>query len=184
MFLEQRDQSLEALVAMGFDGYAIGGLSVGEPKEEMFKVIRHTALRLPEDQPRYVMGVGKPEDLVEGVRRGVDMFDCVMPTRNARNSHLFIDAGVLKLRNAANRTHEGPIDEACDCYTCKNYSRAYLHHLDKCGEILGATLNTIHNLRHYQRVMQGLRDAIATQALDQFVQQFYERQGRSVPSFD
>ena len=184
MFLDQRDQSLEALVEMGFDGYAIGGLSVGEPKDEMFKVMRHTAPRLPKDQPRYVMGVGKPEDLVEGVRRGVDMFDCVMPTRNARNSHLFIDAGVLKLRNAANRTHEGPIDEACDCYTCKHYSRAYLHHLDKCGEILGATLNTIHNLQHYQRVMQGLRDAIATQTLDQFVQQFFERQGRSVPSFD
>ena len=124
MFLDQRDQSLEALVEMGFDGYAIGGLSVGEPKDDMFKVMRHTAPLLPYNQPRYVMGVGKPEDLVEGVRRGVDMFDCVMPTRNARNSHLFIDTGVLRLRNAANRTHEGPIDETCDCYTCQNYSRA------------------------------------------------------------
>jgi len=182
MFLDQRDQSLEALVDMGFDGYAIGGLSVGEPKDEMFKVMRHTAPLLPVNQPRYVMGVGKPEDLFEGVRRGVDMFDCVMPTRNARNSHLFIDTGVLKLRNAANRTDEGPIDETCDCYTCQNYSRAYLHHLDKCGEILGATLNTIHNLRHYQRVMEGLRGAIEVGQLDQFVTEFYAKRGLTPPS--
>jgi queuine tRNA-ribosyltransferase len=182
MFLDQRDQSLEALVEMGFDGYAIGGLSVGEPKDEMFKVMRHTAPLLPVNQPRYVMGVGKPEDLVEGVRRGVDMFDCVMPTRNARNSHLFIDTGVLKLRNAANRTYEGPIDETCDCYTCQNYSRAYLHHLDKCGEILGATLNTIHNLRHYQRVMEGLRGAIEVGQLDQFVTEFYAKRGMTPPN--
>ena len=182
MFLDQRDQSLEALVEMGFDGYAIGGLSVGEPKDEMFKVMRHTAPMLPVNQPRYVMGVGKPEDLVEGVRRGVDMFDCVMPTRNARNSHLFIDTGVLKLRNAANRTYEGPIDETCDCYTCQNYSRAYLHHLDKCGEILGATLNTIHNLRHYQRVMEGLRGAIEVGQLDQFVTEFYAKRGMTPPN--
>lgn len=181
MFLDQRDQSLEALVEMGFDGYAIGGLSVGEPKDEMFKVMRHTAPLLPADQPRYVMGVGKPEDLVEGVRRGVDMFDCVMPTRNARNSHLFTDTGVLKLRNAANRTYDGPIDDTCDCYTCKNYSRAYLHHLDKCGEILGATLNTIHNLRHYQRVMEGLRGAIEVGQLDQFVTEFYAKRGLTPP---
>jgi queuine tRNA-ribosyltransferase len=184
MFLDQRGQSLEALVDMGFDGYAIGGLSVGEPKDEMFKVMRHTAPLLPSNQPRYVMGVGKPEDLVEGVRRGVDMFDCVMPTRNARNSHLFIDTGVLKLRNAANRTYEGPIDETCDCYTCQNYSRAYLHHLDKCGEILGATLNTIHNLRHYQRVMEGLRGAIEEGQLDQFVTEFYAKRGMEVPDLD
>ena len=184
MFLDQRDQSLEALVDMGFDGYAIGGLSVGEPKDEMFKVMRHTAPRLPKNQPRYVMGVGKPGDLVEGVRRGMDMFDCVMPTRNARNSHVFIDTGVLRLRNAANRTYEGPIDETCDCYTCQNYSRAYLHHLDKCGEILGATLNTIHNLRHYQRVMEGLRDAIEVRQLDQFVTEFYAKRGMEVPDLD
>ena len=184
MFLDQRDQSLEALIEMGFDGYAIGGLSVGEPKDEMFKVMRHTAPRLPKNQPRYVMGVGKPEDLVEGVRRGMDMFDCVMPTRNARNSHLFIDTGVLRLRNAANRTYEGPIDETCDCYTCQNYSRAYLHHLDKCGEILGATLNTIHNLRHYQRVMEGLRSAIEVGQLDQFVTEFYAKRGMEVPDLD
>ena len=182
MFLDQRDQSLEALVEMGFDGYAIGGLSVGEPKDEMFKVMRHTVPLLPDNQPRYVMGVGKPEDLVEGVRRGVDMFDCVMPTRNARNSHLFIDTGVLKLRNAANRTYEGPIDETCDCYTCRNYSRAYLHHLDKCGEILGATLNTINNLRHYQRVMEGLRGAIEVGQLDQFVTEFYAKRGMTPPN--
>ena len=182
MFLDQRDQSLKALVEMGFDGYAIGGLSVGEPKDEMFKVMRHTAPLLPDNQPRYVMGVGKPEDLVDGVRRGVDMFDCVMPTRNARNSHLFIDTGVLKLRNAANRTYEGPIDETCDCYTCQNYSRAYLHHLDKCGEILGATLNTIHNLRHYQRVMEGLRGAIEVGQLDQFVAEFYVKRGMTLPN--
>ena len=184
MFLDQRDQSLEALVEMGFDGYAIGGLSVGEPKDEMFKVMRHTAPRLPKNQPRYVMGVGKPEDLVEGVRRGVDMFDCVMPTRNARNSHLFTDTGVLRLRNAANRSYERPIDETCDCYTCQNYSRAYLHHLDRCGEILGATLNTIHNLRHYQRVMEGLRDAIEVSQLDQFVTEFYAKRGMEVPDLD
>ena len=184
MFLDQRDKSLEALVEMGFDGYAIGGLSVGEPKDEMLKVMRHTAPRLPENQPRYVMGVGKPEDLVEGVRRGVDMFDCVMPTRNARNSHLFIDTGILKLRNAANRTYEGPIDVTCDCYTCENYSRAYLHHLDKCGEILGATLNTIHNLRHYQSVMEGLRTAIEAGQLDQFVAEFYAKRGAEAPDLD
>ena len=123
------------------------------------------------------MGVGKPEDLVEGVRRGIDMFDCVMPTRNARNGHLFIDTGILKLRNAANRTDEGPIDKHCDCYTCKNYSRAYLHHLDKCGEILGATLNTIHNLRHYQRLMEGLRSAIERGKLDVFLTDFYSKRG-------
>jgi len=184
MFLDQRNQSLEALVEMGFDGYAIGGLSVGEPKDEMFKVMRHTAPLLPADQPRYVMGVGKPEDLVEGVRRGVDMFDCVMPTRNARNSHLFTDTGVLKLRNAANRRYDGPIDDTCDCYTCQNYSRAYLHHLDKCGEILGATLNTIHNLRHYQRVMEGLRGAIEIGKLDEFVTEFYSKRGIYVPDLD
>ena len=184
MFLEQRDRSLDALVEMGFDGYAIGGLSVGEPKDEMLKVLHHTAPRLPFDQPRYVMGVGKPEDLVEGVRRGVDMFDCVMPTRNARNAHIFTDAGVLKLRNAVHRTADIPLDPHCDCYTCQHYSRAYLYHLDKCGEILGATLNTIHNLRHYQRVMTGLRGAIESGELDQFVKNFYEKQGLVVPSVD
>ena len=184
MYLDQRDRSLDALVEMGFDGYAIGGLSVGEPKDDMFRVMRHTAPRLPETQPRYVMGVGKPEDLVEGVRRGVDMFDCVMPTRNARNGHLFTDRGVLKLRNAANRTYEGSIDDSCDCYTCQNYSRAYLHHLDKCGEILGATLNTIHNLRHYQRLMEGLRAAIEARQVDRFVLEFYAKRGLEAPDLE
>ena len=184
MYLDQRDRSLDALVEMGFDGYAIGGLSVGEPKDDMFRVMRHTAPRLPETQPRYVMGVGKPEDLVEGVRRGVDMFDCVMPTRNARNGHLFTDRGVLKLRNAANRTYEGSIDDSCDCYTCQNYSRAYLHHLDKCGEILGATLNTIHNLRHYQRLMEGLRAAIEVRQVDRFVLEFYAKRGQEAPDLE
>ena len=184
MYLDQRDRSLDALVEMGFDGYAIGGLSVGEPKDDMFRVMRHTAPRLPETQPRYVMGVGKPEDLVEGVRRGVDMFDCVMPTRNARNGHLFTDRGVLKIRNAANRTYEGAIDDSCDCYTCQNYSRAYLHHLDKCGEILGATLNTIHNLRHYQRLMEGLRAAIESRQVDRFVLDFYAKRGLEAPDLE
>ena len=184
MYLDQRDRSLDALVEMGFDGYAIGGLSVGEPKDDMFRVMRHTAPRLPETQPRYVMGVGKPEDLVEGVRRGVDMFDCVMPTRNARNGHLFTDRGVLKLRNAANRTYEGSIDDSCDCYTCRNYSRAYLHHLDKCGEILGATLNTIHNLRYYQRLMEGLRAAIEARQVDRFVLEFYAKRGLEAPDLE
>ncbi len=182
MFLDQRDQSLEALVEMGFDGYAIGGLSVGEPKDEMFKVMGYTAPKLPTDQPRYVMGVGKPEDLVEGVRRGVDMFDCVMPTRNARNAHIFTDTGVLKLRNAVNRSLDEPLDPNCDCYTCQHYSRAYLYHLDKCGEILGATLNTVHNLRHYQRVMAGLREAIAEQRLEAYVSDFYAQKGIAVPT--
>jgi len=184
MFLDQRDQSLEALVEMGFDGYAIGGLSVGEPKDEMFKVMGYTAPKLPTDQPRYVMGVGKPEDLVEGVRRGVDMFDCVMPTRNARNAHIFTDTGVLKLRNAVNRSLDEPLDPNCDCYTCQHYSRAYLYHLDKCGEILGATLNTIHNLRHYQRVMAGLREAIAEQRLEAYVSDFYAQKGLAVPTLE
>lgn len=182
MFLDQRDKSLEALVEMGFDGYAIGGLSVGEPKEDMIRIIEHTAPKIPQDKPRYLMGVGKPEDLVESVRRGIDMFDCVMPTRNARNGHLFVTEGVVKIRNAKHRNDTSPLDENCDCYTCKNYSRSYLHHLDKCNEILGARLNTIHNLRYYQRVMQGLRDAIDADDLDGFVKEFYAQKGLPVPA--
>ena len=174
MYEGLRDVSLAGLEAIGFDGYAIGGLSVGEPKEDMIRIIDHTAPKIPEDKPRYLMGVGKPEDLVESVRRGIDMFDCVMPTRNARNGHLFVTEGVVKIRNAKHRNDTSPLDEKCDCYTCKNYSRSYLHHLDKCNEILGARLNTIHNLRYYQRVMQGLRDAIDAGTLDAFVQEFYE----------
>jgi len=182
MYEGLRDVSLQGLEEIGFDGYAIGGLSVGEPKEDMIRILDHTTDKIPAHKPRYLMGVGKPEDLVEGVRRGVDMFDCVMPTRNARNGHLFVTSGIVKIRNAAHKTDTGPLDDKCDCYTCKNYSRSYLHHLDKCNEILGARLNTIHNLRYYQRVMQGLRDAIAEQKLDEFVADFYAQKDMPVPA--
>lgn len=181
MYESLRDESLEGLTQIGFDGYAIGGLSVGEPKDEMVKILDYIAHQLPEDKPRYLMGVGKPEDLVEGVRRGVDMFDCVMPTRNARNGHLFVDTGVVKIRNATNKKDTRPLDETCDCYTCRNFSRAYLHHLDKCKEILGSQLNTIHNLRFYQRLMQGLRDALDQGTLSDFVAEFYRKRGLDVP---
>jgi len=181
MYEDLREVSVNGLTSIGFDGYAIGGLSVGEPKEEMIKILDHTTPLIPEDKPRYLMGVGKPEDLVEGVRRGIDMFDCVMPTRNARNGHLFVNTGVVKIRNASNKTDTGPLDPTCDCYTCKNYSRAYLHHLDKCKEILGSQLNTMHNLRFYQRVMKGLRDAIEQGKLDDFVNEFYALRGLPVP---
>ena len=181
VYEDLRDESLAGLLDIGFDGYAVGGLAVGEPKHEMHKVLEHTCPKIPADKPRYLMGVGKPEDLVEGVRRGIDMFDCVMPTRNARNGHLFTTEGVVKIRNAKHKTDTGPLDADCDCYTCKNYSRSYLHHLDKCNEILGARLNTIHNLRFYQRVMEGLRGAIEQGKLDDFVADFYARQGKPVP---
>src|SRR6187551_1575829 len=153
MYENLRTESLTGLVEIGFDGYAIGGLSVGEPKEDMLRILESLTPQMPKHKPRYLMGVGKPADLVEGVRRGVDMFDCVMPTRNARNGHLFTSEGVIKLRNAKYRDDIGPLDAQCDCYTCKNFSRSYLHHLDKCNEMLGAQLNTIHNLRYYQRIM-------------------------------
>jgi queuine tRNA-ribosyltransferase len=181
MYEDLREVSVKGLTDIGFDGYAIGGLSVGEPKEEMIKILDHTTPLIPEDKPRYLMGVGKPEDLVEGVRRGIDMFDCVMPTRNARNGHLFVTNGVIKLRNSRYKTDTSPLDAECDCYTCKNYSRAYLHHLDKCKEILGSQLNTIHNLRFYQRVMKGLRDAIEQGKLDNFVSEFYALRDLPVP---
>lgn len=176
-----RDVSLDGLLEIGFDGYAVGGLAVGEPKEDMHRILDHVCPKIPADKPRYLMGVGKPEDLVEGVRRGIDMFDCVMPTRNARNGHLFTTDGVVKIRNAKYREDTSTLDADCDCYTCKNYTRSYLYHLDKCNEILGARLNTIHNLRYYQRVMQGLRDAIEQGKLDDFVTEFYRRQGKPVP---
>lgn len=184
MFEELRDVSLEGLHDIGFDGYAIGGLSVGESKEDMMRILSHITPKIPEGYPRYLMGVGKPEDIVEAVRRGVDMFDCVMPTRNARNGHLFVDEGVIKIRNAAHKRDDSPLETACDCYTCQNFSRAYLHHLDKCGEILGSMLNTIHNLRYYQRVMAGLRDAIEQGKLDDFVEEFYRKRGQPVPSLN
>jgi queuine tRNA-ribosyltransferase len=182
MYEGLRDVSLAGLENIDFDGYAIGGLSVGEPKEDMMRIVKYTAPKIPAHKPRYLMGVGKPEDIVESVRRGIDMFDCVMPTRNARNGHLFVTEGVVKIRNAKHKTDTQPLDENCDCYTCKNYSRSYLHHLDKCNEILGARLNTIHNLRYYQSIMEGLREAIAANQLEQFVQDFYAKKGLEVPA--
>ena len=184
MYEHLRDESLQGLDEIGFDGMAIGGLSVGEPKEDMIRILKHLAPKMPQHKPRYLMGVGRPEDLVEGVRRGVDMFDCVMPTRNARNGHLFITDGVVKIRNAVHKTDTGPLDPHCDCYTCKNFSRSYLHHLDKCKEMLGAQLNTIHNLHYYQRLMAGLRAALDAGTLDDFVEDFYGRRGLPVPSLD
>ena len=189
MYADLRQQSLEGLLEIGFDGYAIGGLSVGEPKEEMIDVLDYIADDMPADKPRYLMGVGKPEDLVEGVRRGVDMFDCVMPTRNARNGHYFVtgdaeNAGIIRIRNSQYRTDEGPLDPECDCYTCQNFSRAYLSHLNKCKEMLGAQLATIHNLRYYQRLMQGIRDAIEQDKFDEFVNEFYSKRGQTVPELN
>jgi queuine tRNA-ribosyltransferase len=157
-----RDESLRELVQMGFDGIAIGGLSVGEPKEDMLRVLAHTAPQIPEGSPRYLMGVGTPADIAAAVARGIDLFDCVLPTRNARNGWLFTSAGVVKLRNACYRDDTRPPDESCLCYTCRNFSRAYLHHLQRINEMLGAHLNTLHNLHFYQETMRTLRHAIST----------------------
>ncbi|MCP4697701.1 MAG: tRNA guanosine(34) transglycosylase Tgt [Gammaproteobacteria bacterium] len=165
MYEHLRESSLSGLREIGFDGYAVGGLSVGEPKEEMLRILSALAPKLPEDKPRYLMGVGTPADIVEAVRRGVDMFDCVMPSRNARNGHLFTRNGIVRIRNSRYRTDTAPLDSNCDCYTCRNYSRAYLHHLDKTREMLGAHLNTLHNLHYYQQLMRELRDAITTRTL-------------------
>ncbi|MGP5541478.1 tRNA guanosine(34) transglycosylase Tgt [Psychrobacter celer] len=189
MYPDLRQQSLEGLLEIGFDGYAIGGLSVGEPKDEMMDVLDYIPDAMPADKPRYLMGVGKPEDIVEAVRRGVDMFDCVMPTRNARNGHYFVtgdtdNAGVVRIRNSQYRNDEGPLDPECDCYTCQNFSRAYLYHLNKCKEMLGAQLATIHNLRYYQRLMQGIRDAIEQDTFDAFVSEFYAKRGQMVPELN
>ena len=181
MYEGLRTESLRGLEDIGFDGYAIGGLSVGEPKDEMMAVLDYLPVRMPEDRPRYLMGVGRPEDIVEAVRRGVDMFDCVMPTRNARNGHLFTSSGVIKLRNAQYRSDTGPLDDKCDCYTCRNFSRAYLHHLDKCNEMVGAQLNTIHNLRYYQNLMAGIRQALSEGRFEDFVSDFYCAQGMEKP---
>lgn len=182
MYDNLRRESLAGLMDIGFDGYAIGGLSVGEPQEEMRRTLAGITPHMPADRPRYLMGVGRPEDIVEGVRRGVDMFDCVMPTRNARNGHLFTREGVIKIRNARHRDDLSPLEEGCDCYTCRQFSRSYLHHLDRCGEMLGAQLNTIHNLRYYQRLMAGLRGAIEAGTLSAFVGDFYAAMGRDVPA--
>lgn len=178
MHIPLREASSAALTEIGFDGYAIGGLAVGEPKDERERVLDESLPFLPEDAPRYLMGVGKPGDIIEAVRRGVDMFDCVMPTRNARNDTIFTSQGVLKLRNARFRTDTTPLDSACDCYTCQNYSRAYLHHLSKCGEILGSRLNTIHNVRFYLRLMRDIRAAIEADRFDQFATEFYQLQSQ------
>lgn len=161
MYEQLRRESIEELVNIGFDGYAIGGLSVGEPKELMREVVGYTGRALPENKPRYLMGVGTPNDLLEAISLGVDMFDCVMPTRNARNGHLFTSEGVIKIRNARHRGSTEPLDANCSCYTCQNYSRAYLHHLDKTNEILGSRLNTMHNLHYYLALMRGAREAIS-----------------------
>jgi queuine tRNA-ribosyltransferase len=180
MYPKLRSESLSGLMEIGFDGYAIGGLSVGESKEEMLDVLDALEPLLPADKPRYLMGVGTPADLLEGVRRGIDLFDCVMPTRNARNGNLFTSHGVLKLRNSRHKSSTEPLDAECDCYTCQNFSRAYLHHLDKCNEILGSQLNTIHNLHFYQRHMAAIRNAIAQGRLEQFTAEFTAQQARGV----
>ncbi len=177
MYEDLRDESLAGLVDIGFDGYAIGGLSVGEPKEDMLRILAHTAPKLPADKPRYLMGVGTPEDLVAAVSRGVDMFDCVMPTRNARNGWLFTRHGDIKLKNAKYKMDTGPLDPDCQCYTCRHFSRAYLHHLHRLGEILGARLNTIHNLHYYQELMAGMRLAIEEDRFDRFVTEFAQQRG-------
>ncbi len=173
-----RDESLGTLVDIGFDGYAIGGLSVGEPKEEMLRILEHVAPSLPADRPRYLMGVGTPEDLVAGVAAGIDMFDCVLPTRNARNGHLFTRFGDVRIRNAAHRADTNPLDAGCSCYTCRRFSRAYLHHLQRVNEILGARLATLHNLHYYLTLMAELRDAIAADRLPQYVQAFHADRSR------
>ena len=191
MFEHLRQESLEALVAMDFPGYAVGGVSVGEPKEDMLRIMAHTPHRLPAHKPRYLMGVGTPEDLVEGVAQGVDMFDCVMPTRNARNGHLFTRFGDLKLRNARHRSDERPIDETCTCYACKGvtnpdgsvsggFSRAYLHHLERCGEMLGPMLASIHNLHYYLNLMSEVRQSLEAGRFAGFVAQFRQDRARGV----
>ncbi|MDS4015054.1 MAG: tRNA guanosine(34) transglycosylase Tgt [Candidatus Accumulibacter sp.] len=175
MYEALRDESLSGLRAIGFDGYAIGGLSVGEPKEDMARILAHTAPRLPPDKPRYLMGVGTPEDLVAAVEQGIDMFDCVLPTRNARNGHLFTRHGDVRIRNARHKNDQRPLDEHCRCYTCRNFSRAYLHHLNRVGEILGAQLATLHNLFYYQELMRDMRAAIELGAWRAMRDTFHEK---------
>lgn len=173
MYSDLRSQSAETLIEIGFDGYAIGGLSVGETKAEMLKVLDCLPQQLPQDKPRYLMGVGTPSDLVEAVERGIDMFDCVMPTRNARNGHLFVSTGIVRIRNTQYKLDTNPLDINCSCYTCLNYSRSYLHHLQRKNEILGARLNTIHNLYYYQDLMAKMRLAIENNSFTKFKQEFY-----------
>jgi queuine tRNA-ribosyltransferase len=178
MHEELRDESLAALADIGFHGYAIGGLSVGEPKEDMRRILAHTAPRLPADHPRYLMGVGTPEDIVESVAQGIDMFDCVMPTRNARNGWLFTRHGDIKIKNARHKDDTRPLDESCDCYACRHFTRSYLHHLHRTGEILGSMLNTIHNLHYYQVLMAEIRAAIEAGAFVAFRARFAEDRAR------
>jgi queuine tRNA-ribosyltransferase len=180
MFESLREASLDALVAMDLPGYAVGGVSVGEPKEEMLRILAHTPHRLPAGKPRYLMGVGTPEDLVEGVAQGVDMFDCVMPTRNARNGHLFTRFGDLRIRNARNKADERPIDATCGCHACSRFSRAYLHHLDRCGEMLGPMLASIHNLHYYLNLMREVREALDEGRFEAFRTQFKADRARGV----
>lgn len=175
MYEDLRDHSLAGLREINFDGFAIGGLSVGEPKEDMQRILAHTTPKMPDNKPRYLMGVGTPEDIVYAVNQGIDMFDCVMPTRNARNGWLFTQHGDVKIKNASYKKDMRPLDADCECYTCKHFTRAYLHHLHKVGEILGARLNTIHNLHYYQVLMQNIRDAIASNTFESFKRQFAEK---------
>jgi queuine tRNA-ribosyltransferase len=178
MYEDLRDESLATLTGIGFDGFAIGGLSVGEPKEEFERILAHTAPRLPAAKPRYLMGVGTPEDIVYAVGQGIDMFDCVMPTRNARNGHLFTRFGDVRIKNACYKQDTRPLDETCGCYCCRNFSRAYLHHLHRIGEILGARLNTIHNLFYYQTLMAELRTAIVENRLAAHTLEFHRARAR------
>ncbi|MES2070199.1 MAG: tRNA guanosine(34) transglycosylase Tgt [Pseudomonadota bacterium] len=180
MFESLRDESLAGLNEMNFHGIAIGGLSVGEPKEDMMRVLQHIGPKLPENKPHYLMGVGTPEDLVAGVSNGVDMFDCVMPTRNARNGWIFTRYGDVKIKNARYKEDKAPLDETCSCYTCKNFSRAYLHHLHRTGEILGARLNTIHNLHYYLDLMRGIRQSLDDERFPEFVAQFHADRARGI----
>jgi queuine tRNA-ribosyltransferase len=173
MYEDLRDESLAGLTQIGFDGYAIGGLSVGEPKADMLRILAHTTPQMPFDKPRYLMGVGKPEDIVAAVAQGIDMFDCVMPTRNARNGHLFTRHGDVRIKNAQHRLDTRPLDADCSCYTCRNFTRGYLHHLQRLNEILGARLNSIHNLHYYQDLMRDIRAAIEADAFTEFVQRFH-----------
>lgn len=175
IYEDLRDISVKKLVDIGFDGYAVGGLARGESKADTHRILMHVCPLIPTSKPRYLMGVGKPEDLIDGICCGIDMFDCVMPTRNARNGHLFVTDGVVKIRNAKYKLDISPLDTECDCYTCRNYSRSYLHHLYRCNEILGAHLNTIHNLRYYQRLMSGVRQSIDEGKLESFIDDFYYR---------
>ena len=180
MFEDLRDESLERLSDIPFDGLAIGGLSVGEPKPDMARILAHTGPKLPADKPHYLMGVGTPEDLVNGVAHGIDMFDCVMPTRNARNGWLFTRFGDIKIKNATFKNDLRPLDETCGCYACRNFSRGYLHHLHRSSEILGSQLNTIHNLHYYLQLMSEIREAIELRRFDAFVKSFHEHRGRGV----